>query len=414
MESSIRLYELNEFLRRTVALNFPSLLWIKAEIAQFQESRGHFYLTLIEKDTEGEEIIAQSDAIIWGRDYRRIRRKMGVKVNKILREGMEVMVQVRVEFHERFGMSLSIQDVDGDFTLGQLALQRQNTLDRLDKEGLLTLNKSLPLAPVLQNLAVISSLNAAGYQDYQEQLRANPYGYVFKSHLYSAAMQGVNSVPEIIQQLEQIAPQADRYDAVLILRGGGAKLDLLAFDEEALARAVALCPLPVLVGIGHEVDETVLDLVAHQSLKTPTALADFILHHNTLFESQVLRIGQDLQRAAQYRLRESATELDTLEQRVQLQSRVQLQQESRLLDFVEQSLGPALQLRLREAQSELDLLTQQVHLLNPEECLRRGYSITLYEGRAIAPEESLAPDAALETRMQGRVIYSKVSRDEKE
>ncbi|MEL6637279.1 MAG: exodeoxyribonuclease VII large subunit [Bacteroidota bacterium] len=412
MESTLRLYELNEFLRRTVALNFPNPVWVKAEIAQFQESRGHYYLTLIEK--EGADIIASSDALIWGRDYRRMRRRMGVKLHQILREGMAVMVQVRVEFHERFGMTLSIQEVDGDYSLGQLALNRQLALQQLETEDLLDRNKKMALPPVLQNLAVISSLQAAGYQDYQQQLRENPYGYAFHSRLFPAAVQGSNAVAEVIRQLAQIAGQADRYEAVLILRGGGAKLDLLAFDDLDLARAVAQCPLPVLVGIGHEVDETVLDLVAHRSLKTPTALADFILHHNTLFESQLLQLGQELQRSTQQELRRAELELNHLAQNLGFQSRLQVRRAERLLDFVTQRLVPDLQLRLRSAENHLALLAQRVQLLDPEACLRRGYSITLHRGRALPPAENLSPGAELETRLHGRRIYSKVSRDEKE
>ncbi len=412
MEPSIRLYELNEFLRRSIALNFPALLWVRCEIAQLSESRGHFYLTLVEKEEEGtEDIIAQSNGILWQRDYRRLRRKIGVRLEKILQEGMEVLVQVKVEFHERYGLSLSIQDLEGDYTLGKIASRRQERVAHLNKLGLLEKNKSIELPVVLQRLAVISAATAAGYQDYLQHLKENTYAYSFISRLFPAAMQGINASGEIRRQLKEIAERADDFDAVLILRGGGAKLDLMAFDDLEMALAVAKHPLPVLVGIGHEVDETVLDLVAHQSLKTPTAVADFVLHHNTLFESEILQLGQAIQTWGKQHLVLEATKINQEEQLLHLQSKNRLREEKRFLDFWESNWATGLQRRIASEKQTLENMAQNIQLLSPEECLRRGYSITLHKGKAISNKTTLPEGAILETRLQNGSIISKVVKE---
>lgn len=410
VEDSIRLYELNEFLRRTIALNFPALLWVRCEIAQLQESRGHFYLTLIEKQAEEDQIIAQSDGIIWQRDYRRMRRKMGRKLEHILQEGMEVLVQVKVDFHERFGLSLAIQDLDGDFTLGKVAAQRQQTIESLFEKGLLGANKDKELPVVLQRLAVISSATAAGFQDYVQHLDENKYGYYFHNVLFAAAMQGANTSQEIRNSLREIAERAEEFDAVLILRGGGAKLDLMAFDDLALNEAVAACPLPVLVGIGHEVDETVLDLVAHQSLKTPTAVADFLLEQNAFYEEEMVELGKMIQSLGQQKIQVQQLQLQQQEQIWRLESKGKIKTETRMLDYLAQSLPGIVRRRLSKEERQIASLAQHIHLLSPEECLRRGYSITLYEGKALGPDTPLAEGAIIETRLHQRKIESKVTK----
>lgn len=409
MEPSIRLYELNEFLRRTIALNFPALLWVKCEIAQLQASRGHHYLTLVEKEGEEGEIIAQSNGIIWQRDYRRIRRRVGAKLDSILQEGMEVLVQVRVDYHERFGLSLSIHDLEGEYTLGKIAAQRAKNILALQKAGLLHKNKEQSLPLVLQRLAIISSSTAAGYQDYLQHLEDNAYGFQFKNKLFPAAMQGMNSSTEVCQQLKLISKRKEKYDAVLIMRGGGAKVDLLAFDDLALNQMVAQCPLPVLVGIGHEVDETVLDLVAHQSLKTPTALADFLIHQNALFESSILELGEYIKQSAQQLVLDQSRSLQHCEQITRLQGQARIKSESRMLDFLEKNLPGFIQRRVKKAEEKLKNIEQKIKLLSPEECLKRGYSITLYQGKAIDENTKIKPGAILETHVQNATIKSKVT-----
>ena len=209
-----------------------------------------------------------------------------------MRAGLEVRVLVQPEYHQRYGLKLVVQDIDPAFTLGKLAGRRQENIQKLRTLDLLERNKNVPLPRVLQRIAVISSERAAGYRDFQTQLLENPFNYDFFAVLLPASMQGELVEKEVIQRLQEIERKKEQYDCIIIIRGGGAKTDLLAFDGLALSKAIAACSLPVLTGIGHDVDESVVDIVAHRALKTPTAVADFILHHNAAFEAELLEAQQ--------------------------------------------------------------------------------------------------------------------------
>ena len=264
---TLSLAELAGFIRRVFALNLPSAVWVSAELGQVTTSRGHTWLTLVEKDGEGEAIIAQLDAVVWASRLAKLQKAHGLKlVRGVLQQGMSVRLQVTASFHERFGLKLVVEDVDPAHTLGSLEKRRQETLEALHRDGLLDRNARLPVPRVPQRIAVISSDTAAGLADFQRQLTDNRYGYHFKTELYPAAMQGAQTGEEITTRLRQIARRREDYDCIAIVRGGGGKT---AFDEEALCRNVAAASLPVLAGIGHEIDDTVLDRVVHRSLKTP-------------------------------------------------------------------------------------------------------------------------------------------------
>ena len=265
--NQLSLFELNEYVRQVIALNFAEAIWVSAELAQVNVSKGHYWIDIIEKSELTGEIIAQSSAVLWQREYRRIKAKMPLQIEGILQQGRQVLLKVSVEFSERYGYKLIVQDIDPAFTLGKLELERQATINTLVKANLIQKNKQLPRPPVLQRIAVISSENAAGYHDFCAQIDNNPYGYAFDYQLFKAAMQGVQTEYEVLAQLARIQEKKDKFEAVIIIRGGGAKLDLAAFDSLEIAKAVANFPLPVFAGIGHEIDETVLDLVAHLSLK---------------------------------------------------------------------------------------------------------------------------------------------------
>ncbi len=247
-------------------------------------------------------------------------------------------MQVRPEFHERYGLKLHIIDIDPAHTFGQLDLLRRQTIQTLREQGLFELNRSRPLPPVLQRIAVISSENAAGKQDFQQHLEHNSFGYVFDCQFFEAAVQGKNAAPEIIAALEKIGRMVDKFDCVVIVRGGGARLDLMAFDELALCQTAAKTPLPLLVGIGHEVDESVLDLVAHTAVKTPTAVADFLIQHNLIFEGNILEAAEDLERIAQNVLKIKHLELDRAETTARFSAREQVQEAARSLDFLVEKL----------------------------------------------------------------------------
>jgi exodeoxyribonuclease VII large subunit len=403
---SITLFDLNEYLRRVVALNFPELIWVHCEVAQSSTSRGHLYLELIQKDSLTDEIIAQSSAVVWERSLRKLYQKHGRTVLDILSEGTEAHLQVRVSFHERYGLSLHIEEVDTAYTLGKLALQRRKTLENLAKDGLLDLQKKKNLAPVLQKIAVLSSETSAGWADFKTHLEQNNYGYHFDLELYPVSVQGNFAAAEMIKQLKQISPpqpspkERENYDAVIIVRGGGSKTDLMAFDDAALCRAIAQMPLPVIVGIGHEIDETVLDAVAHLSLKTPTAVADFLIDHNARFESNILHHVQQIQYFSQQKSNYNTLLINDLGQKINYLSQAVLRQKAQTLASLEMQIRLHTQRILQEQKQALAFAERLIENSNPERILQRGFTITLQEGKIISSKYDLDLSKKITTRFK--------------
>ncbi len=368
------LHELNEFLRRVVALNFNESIWVTAEIGQINESRTHRFLSLLEK--EGEDVIAELSAVIWASDFRRIKRVLGGNTEGVLSDGAEVRLRGRLDFHERYGLKFVIEDVDPTFTLGKMELERQELIASLEAEGLLRLNARLQLPSVLQRLAVISSETAAGWEDFRSHIEENEYAYDFDISFFAAAMQGIFVEKEVIRQLRAIETRKHDFDAVIIIRGGGAKLDLAAFDSGALCRAIADFPLPVLTGIGHEIDSTVADMVAHTSLKTPTAVADFLLSHNAAFESNILDLGNSLRFYAQNRLYTEGGYLTRAESILTFPTQFLLKNEHQKLDELSRRLAAAPAQILKYEDMKIDNALKIMDLMSIEATLKRGFSIT--------------------------------------
>lgn len=402
---SYRLFELHQQFRRVLSLNFPEPVWIRAELAAAKESNGHYFLELVEKDAAGKEVLARAGAVVWERQYRRIQRARGAKTMQLLRTGLELQLQVRVDFHERYGLQLFVEDIDPDFTYGRLARQREATLAELRETGLLDRNQALPLPLVCQRLAVISGRTAAGYEDFREQLLGNEYGYAFELDFFPAAVQGERAPLEIRQQLKHIGRRADRYDVVVIIRGGGGRLDLTAFDDAELCRAAATLPLPLLTGIGHETDESILDLVAHTRCKTPTAAAEWLLQRSLHYEMALLGRVRQLERLATQRIGNEQLRLAHLEQR--LFSRVQrhFYQQERQLDRIETRLPLLITGAIDRATQRLDQYEQQLTALAPEAVLARGYALVSQGGKIITAAAQVAEGEALRIRLrQGEVI----------
>ncbi len=402
------LFDLTEHLRRVVALNFQQPLWITAEIAQLSQSRGHFYLQLVQKG-EDDTLLAQAAAVLWAQDHRRLYKTLGLQLDTVLGEGLEVKMCVRVDFHEQYGFKLHIIDLDPAHTLGQLERQRRQVIQTLRQSGLLESNGTLPLPVVLQRIAIVTSEGAAGFQDFREQLQQNPFAYCFHCQLFSSSVQGKTAEVELLASLGQVSARANEFDCIVVVRGGGARLDLAAFDGLALSQYVAQMPLPVLTGIGHDVDETVLDLVAHTALKTPTAVADFLIQHNLFFENALQRQADQIGLTGQYQLKIRALELERLETALRWGSRERLQRASRQLDQWSEQL-PALATRfLRSHQNHLHQMEVLCGALQPEQVLRRGYSLTLKNGKSITAATEVLPGDELETRLREGVVWSKVT-----
>ncbi|HAR37209.1 MAG TPA: exodeoxyribonuclease VII large subunit [Porphyromonadaceae bacterium] len=278
-DKSLSLTELNYRIRDAIRDHLPDTYWIRAETSDVRPNRnGHCYLEFIEKDPVKQSIVAKARGVIWSGVFQMLSVYFEQETGQPFTSGMNVLVRVSVDFHELYGYSLSVTDIDPSFTLGEIARQRQLVLKQLDEEGVLTLNKELPLPEPANRIAVISSPTAAGYEDFRDQLLKNQAGLVFYTKLFPAVMQGERSEASIIAALEKIFQYKELFDAVAIIRGGGASSDLSCFDSYGVAAHVAQFPLPVVSGIGHERDVTVLDMVAHTRAKTPTAVAEFFIN----------------------------------------------------------------------------------------------------------------------------------------
>ncbi len=403
------LFDLHEHIRRVLALNYPETLWVTAEIAQLNNSRGHIYLDLVQKGADPDsDIAAQAQAVIWQRDYQQLRLSLGLALQEVLQEGRAVRLQVRVDFHERYGLKLIISDVDPAYTFGRIELQRRQTIDTLRQLGLLERNRALPLPPVLQRIAVVSSEGAAGFQDFREHLAQNTFGYRFDCRLFRSAMQGKNLETELVAALDAVAARRSAFDCAVILRGGGARLDLAGFDRLELCKAAAALPLPLFTGIGHEVDETVLDLVAHSALKTPTAVADFLIQHNLFFENKLLRLGEAIREQAGHHLRVSALELGNLETALRWGARERLRNARRQVDNLHTALPGLVRQRINRAVASLDQADALCAALHPDAVLRRGFSLTLKNGAVVTSADAVVPGDVLETRLREGTVISKV------
>ncbi|MCB0661434.1 MAG: exodeoxyribonuclease VII large subunit [Saprospiraceae bacterium] len=405
---SISLSELNDFIRRVLALNFAEPLWVRAEINQVNQSRGHWYFNLVEKG-EDQQIQAKVDGVLWANTYRKLRVKLGMTLEELLQDGVEVLLLVNVDFHERYGLKVVIEDIDPAFTIGKLAIKRQETLRKLKAEGLLEKNKAVTLPPVLQRIAVLSSETAAGYADFVQQLHNNNFGYAFSTRLFPVAVQGIKVVEEITGTLESLQKDYDWFDAVVIIRGGGSKLDLIGFDEYEVGRAIANSALPVLTGIGHEIDESVADMVANHALKTPTAVAEFLIQRNLLFENEMINLGQDIHRIAQALVKQELLVLEGKKQQISGAAKYRLQMEHLNLQNHFKSVQTEGKRSSTQAGLQLDFIEKQIKLLSPDRILERGFTLTTdKEGNIITSGKNLSDEAVLQTHFKDGKVTSKV------
>jgi len=292
----ITLFELNQKVKEALLQSFQAKYWVIAEVSEVKEnSSGHCYLELIQKDELQDYPKAKARATIWSYTYRMLKPYFETTTGRPLASGIKILVQVEVIFHEVFGYSLNITDIEPSFTIGDIEQKRREAIEKLIADGVFDMNKGLPLPILPKRVAVVSSPSAAGLQDFVNQLNANNYGYVIKHTLFTATMQGSTAEESIIAALNKIYDQCSKFDIVVIIRGGGSQADLACFDSYWLAAHVAQFPLPIITGIGHEKDISVVDLVAHTKLKTPTAAAEFILNKFVEAESVILELKEKIE-----------------------------------------------------------------------------------------------------------------------
>lgn len=401
---ALTLYELNSLIKSAISYSFPDTYWVIAEIAELKcNQKGHCYLELVER--QDKSTIAQIKANIWAYEYRNLSLKFEKATDESLKAGMKVLFVAAVTFHEVYGLSLNIKDIDPAYTLGEMARKKKEVIERLKKEGIIDKNKCLAFPLVPQRISVISSPTAAGYEDFFNQLDNNPYGYKFIHTLFPALMQGQEAERSIISALNEIKKQKHLYDAAVIIRGGGSVIDLSCFDSYAVASEIALFPLPVISGIGHEKDYTVVDLTAHTRMKTPTAVAELLIAAVRGFEERIMDLRDMLRTCAERSLKDERHGLDAISKKL-IFIPVKLSTLNNRLSMLMVNLKVNAQKLFREEDSRLDSMQQAARLLDPANVLKRGYSITHHNGNILRDASLVKKGDLLETKLHIGAITS--------
>lgn len=407
MPAPLTLSAFNARVRQAVLQALPDDCWIVAEISELRTAQnGHCYLELIEKDPKGQGLRARAAAHIWRNSWTLLRLHFEQETRQPLAPGLKVMVRARAEFHELYGYSLNLLDIDPTYTLGEQARRRNEILSQLQADGVVDLNKQLPLPRLTQRIAVVSSPSAAGYGDFTQQLSAAPFRFTLR--LFPATMQGDSVEQSLIQALEAISHDADAYDCVVILRGGGSTSDLQGFESYLLAAAVAQFPLPILTGIGHERDDTVVDLVAHTRLKTPTAVAAFLIDHQQREFSLLQTLRQQVRTATADQLARHRRHFDHTARRIQLHVAHYSTNAREQIHHLRSRIRLAVAARLQRERQRLTLLEKTLQLADPRNLLRRGYSFTTHNGRILRSAADVRAGDPLETHLAQGIVHSRV------
>ncbi|MGM9758687.1 MAG: exodeoxyribonuclease VII large subunit [Parabacteroides sp.] len=405
---ALTLSALNARVRETIDAAFPQSYWLRAETSDvhINQASGHCYLEFIEKDSGEHQIIARARASIWAKTFRLLKPYFEGETGQRFASGLKVLVEVTVHFHELYGFHLTVIDIDPTYTLGDMARRRQEIIRQLQEEGVFTLNKELPFPLLPQRIAVITSATAAGYGDFTHQLTANPAGYPFYLHLFPALMQGERTEESIIAALERIFLHQELFDVVVIIRGGGAQSELSCFDSYLLAANCAQFPLPILTGIGHERDDTIVDLVAHTRLKTPTAVAAFLIGQMDRVANELLDLQQRLCERSTQQLAEHTNRLHQLAHRLPQCATERIAGERLRLQTLSTQLPGRVRNRLAEATRQLLLQEQFVKMSSPDYILQRGYTLTLKDGKIVKRTDGLQVDDRLTIRFADGDIQS--------
>jgi exodeoxyribonuclease VII large subunit len=439
MDSTLTLYELNSLVREVIETEMAREYWVEAELSEVRESRGHCYMELVQKEEFSNTPIAKASAKCWRSSWVMIQPHFERITGQRLHAGMKARLKVYAQFHEAFGFSWIVTDIDPNYTLGDMARRRQEIIAQLKKEGVFDLQKDLHLPLFCLNIAVISSESAAGYGDFCHQLADS--GFSFHTQLFPAVMQGEQVEESIIQALERIYELQNhhhsqfsipnsQFDCVVIIRGGGATSDMSGFDTLALAENVAQFPLPIITGIGHDRDECILDMVSHLRVKTPTAAAAFLIDHAQQVLDRIEDAENRLVHTTQLQFSNLKSRLSTLAIRIPtLFSLAKTRQETRLqqadirlsaainkqveqarikITLLQSRCATIAPQRLLNEQHRLALIEQRTESLDPQLLLKRGYSITLLNGKAVRKASELKKGDEIDTLFAQGTIKSVV------
>ena len=378
IDEPLTLYSLNNMARNALADAMPLRYWVTGELSEVREAAaGHCYIELVQRDEATKEMVAKARGTIWARIYSLLRPYFLEQTGQPFTAGLKVLLQVTVSFHELYGFTLDVCDIEPAYTIGDIARQRQLIIKRLTEEGVIGLNKELPIPLLPQRIAVISSATAAGYGDFCDQLMNNKYGFVFYTGLFPSPMQGNRVEEGIIAALDRIAQHADSWDVVVIIRGGGATSELNCFDTYNLANNCAQFPLPIITGIGHQRDESLLDIVAHTSAKTPTAAAELLIHAMLAGESLLTETMGNIVNNIRQRLTNEKTRIGTIIGQLPVKTALFMQEQHHKLDLCQRYLDAA----------------------SPKHILALGYSITRVNGKTVRSASQIKPGDTVHTTL---------------
>ncbi len=453
MNEKLSLTELQLIIKDSLYIALPDMYWVIAEISEIKENyNGHCYLELVEKHPDEISIRSRVKAVIWSSRFRFLKSFFENSTGESLREGLKILVKVKIEYHEIYGLSLVINDIDPAYTMGEMALKRQQIIKKLEEEGVLTMNKDLDFPVVPQRIAIISSRNAAGYTDFMKHLKENNYGYIFYTALIETPMQGNETEAGVIKALETIAGHIEKFDLAVIIRGGGSQADLSWFDNYNIAYYVTQFPLPVITGIGHEKDLSVTDIVAYRSLKTPTAVADYLIECMNNAETRLIELSKDIIDKSQLILEENKKRIDSSRLKLIPAARIMISEfkeelsgiiidmistgkeyimraglfpanhKSRLisgtrshLSFKDSLVNGKNQSLVSHSKNYLNKMNNKVEgfdntlkILDPENVLKRGYTITSSNGKIIKKSAELKKEDLINTRFSDGSVSSKV------
>ena len=427
-DKRLTLYELNSLVREIIECEMPNEYWVEAELSECRESRGHCYMELIQKDGQSATPVAKASAKCWVSKWMIVRPYFERTTGQHLHAGMKVLLKVYPQFHEAFGFSWIVTDIDPTYTLGDMARKRQEIILQLKEEGVFDLQKELQLPLFCLRIAVISSQTAAGYGDFCNQLSDNPYGFTFQTQLFPAIMQGEGVEHTIINALNRINDILDDFDCVVIIRGGGATSDMSGFDTLALAENVANFPLPIITGIGHDRDESILDMVSHIRVKTPTAAASLLINHLKMVLDAINNSQETIARLTRQKLSTLKAQLSTIQEVLpKLFSMVKTRQEARIetlfsqmlstmqqkmitqrnhIETIESRIPMILSKNLMGKRYLLEIMEEKTKSLDPTLLLQRGYSITMKNGKVVRSTDDLQTGDTLETRLANGTVHS--------
>lgn len=455
MHEVLTISKLNDQISKVLLETFHDPVWVTAEINHISLNRsGHCYLELIDKNENSDNITAQARGTIWANTFRMLKPYFEQTTGQAFTEGIKVLIKTKVNFHKLYGLSLNILDIDPSYTLGDLARKRKEILNKLEATGMMELNKSHTLPVAIKKIAVISSESAAGYEDFMNELKHNEYNYKFDCKLFEAFMQGSKTESSVLNALNSINDEIENFDVVAVLRGGGSKADLSAFDNFEIASYIMQFPIPVFTGIGHERDESVCDIVANLSLKTPTATADFIVSHNRNFEERIESIFDSVHDyAAEFfsdnklLIRDISTKIslavpkiiknqNEILNKISYHSHIKAKrflqskenflnnkthllktlspskiiQKREQLNNLQHWLGNSPISMIRHKKAELERYSQLIRITDPKQVLKRGYSITSINGKAMKSASQISSGSILQTKLYNGIVFSKVER----